>query len=380
MSGEDDGLQMEVVTKEQKPVVGLVSVPQPDHNSSSSNLQAAGQDDITLNSISSNLHVDHDDITPKSSSSSLQVDQDDTTTVPDSGREDGSNTSESNVQIGPDRISMLTDNSNGVELVTEAASTWSAVCFLVTSSFTGIHLAHAISGDSVYTQYYAFMLLPMAGTALACSFALKPRRIDFAYKTFLYIQYGLSTVASELFNVLGLGSVFFSSLRCVVWVITFLIAKRLRDKIADLPNSDLSEYISIGVLKGGIVVGLSQLIFIVFGSVRCEAEAIVEEPGRRMENFKACMCMGSVFVMCCEANEKEMETFEACMDRESGSNGTAIELLVYLSLKRCLRNLETSEAIAWDFSSVSNLTHSSINDLSTEEFYEWKECERSLFR
>ena len=46
---------------------------------------------------------------------------------------------------------------------------------------------------------------------------------------------------------------------CIIWVLLFLLTLELRAKTARLPDSELSEFLTISVLKGGILVGLGQV-------------------------------------------------------------------------------------------------------------------------
>ena len=43
-----------------------------------------------------------------------------------------------------------------------------------------------------------------------------------------------------------------------------------------LSDSDLSRFLSMSVIKGGLIVGLGQLIFLAFSSIQCLNEASVE--------------------------------------------------------------------------------------------------------
>ena len=55
-----------------------------------------------------------------------------------------------------------------------------------------------------------------------------------------------------------------------------VFALRIRSTIARLPDSDLSRFLSMSVIKGGLIVGLGQLIFLAFSSVQCLNEATIE--------------------------------------------------------------------------------------------------------
>ena len=95
-------------------------------------------------------------------------------------------------------VTVAISNIATVENVTECADTWSILGFLLTSSYFAIYLAFALSKDSIWTQFYGWIGLPVSITAMCLSFALKPRRTDSKYKAFLYFQYALLTVGVEV--------------------------------------------------------------------------------------------------------------------------------------------------------------------------------------
>ena len=67
-----------------------------------------------------------------------------------------------------------------------------------------------------------------------------------------------------------------SSARCLIYGLTLLVALRARSRVAKLSDSDLSRFLSMSVIKGGLIVGLGQLIFLAFSSIQCLNEASVE--------------------------------------------------------------------------------------------------------
>ena len=67
-----------------------------------------------------------------------------------------------------------------------------------------------------------------------------------------------------------------SSIRCLIYAVTMFFSLRIRSTIARLPDADLSKFLSMSVIKGGLIVGLGQLVFIAFSSVQCLNEASVE--------------------------------------------------------------------------------------------------------
>ena len=67
-----------------------------------------------------------------------------------------------------------------------------------------------------------------------------------------------------------------SSARCLLYVIALLVALRVRASISKLSDSDLSRFLSMSVIKGGLIIGLGQLVFLAFSSVQCLNEASIE--------------------------------------------------------------------------------------------------------
>ena len=67
-----------------------------------------------------------------------------------------------------------------------------------------------------------------------------------------------------------------SSARCLLYMITLLFALQIRSRIAKLSDADLSKFLSMSIIKGGLVVGLGQLVFLAFSSIQCLNEATVE--------------------------------------------------------------------------------------------------------
>ena len=70
----------------------------------------------------------------------------------------------------------LSSSTSVDEHITECANVWSLVGFAISTSYTAIHLAFAITHDPTYVQFYSWVILPICGTAMAVSLALKPRR------------------------------------------------------------------------------------------------------------------------------------------------------------------------------------------------------------
>ncbi|GMH59134.1 hypothetical protein TrLO_g15018 [Triparma laevis f. longispina] len=114
--------------------------------------------------------------------------------------------------------------------VTECATIYSLLMLLITIGNTSLYarFASTISSkerDKIY-DFWRWILLPLAMTAMTISFALKPRREDFKYKIILHI--------------------------------------------AKLPDKEISYFLTNDVIMGGMMIGLGQLAFLMFASIQCE--------------------------------------------------------------------------------------------------------------
>ena len=83
-------------------------------------------------------------------------------------------------------------------LVTKCATAWSVISFVLTSSYTAIYAAFALTKDDVYSDFYAWVTKPTCFTAMAVSFALNPTSKNSGYMAFLYFQYTILTLGSEV--------------------------------------------------------------------------------------------------------------------------------------------------------------------------------------
>ena len=127
------------------------------------------------------------------------------------------------------------------------------------------------------------VIMPICATAMCLSLAMKPRRTDAAYVTVLRAQYLLLSVGSNILNVAGTVStvgpkegqsiIILSLVRSVAFVLILPVMLAFRSRIACLSDADLSGYISMSVIKGGIVIGLAQLAFLALSSIQCNSEA-----------------------------------------------------------------------------------------------------------
>ena len=70
-----------------------------------------------------------------------------------------------------------------------------------------------------------------------------------------------------------------TSLDCLGYGLLLFVALRTRSRVARLSDSDLSKFLSMSVIKGGLIVGLGQLLFLAFSSVQCLNEATIEGLG-----------------------------------------------------------------------------------------------------
>ena len=74
-----------------------------------------------------------------------------------------------------------------------------------------------------------------------------------------------------------------SSARLLLFGLILFLALRIRSKISRLSDDDLSDFLSMSVIKGSLFVGLSQLLFLAFSSIQCVYEAKLEG-----KDWKAC--------------------------------------------------------------------------------------------
>ena len=190
--------------------------------------------------------------------------------------------------ITPNNNNNNNNMNNDSQLVTECATIYSVLMFAITSSYPALYLYFARTGDEKVEKFWGWILLPVAAAVMAISFALKPRRTDKTYIALLYLQYGLFTIVSEIFDTIGKNydsaAVFHSVSSTVLWVLVLPVAMRIRSRIAKLSNSDLSRFLTNDVLKGGILLGLAQLAFLLFASIQCDANA--KEAGLRWQQCR----------------------------------------------------------------------------------------------
>ena len=170
-----------------------------------------------------------------------------------------------------------TSIDSDVEHITECANMWSIIGFLISSLHFVIYAAFALGGSESLPYFYSWIVKPLSYTAMAISFTLKPRREDYAYKCILHLQYGLLTVGSQVCYVLGTDQrqekIISSIMYIFGWLILYPICLRVRSSISKLSDDDLTEFLSMIVLKEGLIVGMAQLAFLAFSSLQCSSEA-----------------------------------------------------------------------------------------------------------
>lgn len=57
------------------------------------------------------------------------------------------------------------------------------------------------------------------------------------------------------------------------WLALLKFGKKLRSRIARLPDEDLSNFLTNDVFFGGMIIGLGQLTFLMFASIQCNGNA-----------------------------------------------------------------------------------------------------------
>ncbi|GMI05766.1 hypothetical protein TrVE_jg12803 [Triparma verrucosa] len=170
-----------------------------------------------------------------------------------------------------------TNHSN----VSECATTYSIIMACITTSYTAFDSAlfayDAYSTDEKVYKFWGVIILPMSTTAMAISFALKPRRNGWKYKTLLLLQYALFTFVPEFLAIVGddfaTRQVIMSSGRSLFYLAFLKVGMMSRSHMANLSDEDLSKFLTNDVIMGGVLMGLGQLAFLMFGSVQCDGNA-----------------------------------------------------------------------------------------------------------
>ena len=79
-------------------------------------------------------------------------------------------------------------------------------------------------------------------------------------------------VSSKLFET----DIVIAAARGLPMLAFFFVAITVRTRVAKLSDSDLSDYLSMSVLKGGLLTGLGQILFLSFSAIQCEREINLE--------------------------------------------------------------------------------------------------------
>ncbi|GMH78321.1 hypothetical protein TL16_g07754 [Triparma laevis f. inornata] len=111
---------------------------------------------------------------------------------------------------------------------------------------------------------------------MAISFCLKPRREDRLYKTLLYTQFVTYTLVSEFLYVVGnsFDRVIARAIASGAFYLLLLkFGIKSRSHFAKLPDKELSHFLTNDVIMGGVIIGLGQLAFLMFGSIQCDGNA-----------------------------------------------------------------------------------------------------------
>ncbi|GMH84162.1 hypothetical protein TL16_g09835 [Triparma laevis f. inornata] len=120
---------------------------------------------------------------------------------------------------------------------------------------------------------YIVTTMPIAIVAMALSCAAKPRRNDLPFMITLNLQYFVFALGSEVFFVIresgSPAAVKLTVIRSFFWLLVRSLGLRLRSAIANLPDPELSHFLTYSVFVGGIT-GLLQLAFLMFSSIQCD--------------------------------------------------------------------------------------------------------------
>ncbi|GMH47155.1 hypothetical protein TrVE_jg3053 [Triparma verrucosa] len=161
--------------------------------------------------------------------------------------------------------------------VTECATVYSVLMACITTGFTALYAYFAQTSDEKVSVFWIWITLPIAISAMSISFVLKPKREDRAYKVALLFQYVLFSFVSEFLSVVGHDfakiRIIMSCVKALFWLISLKIGMKVRSHVASLSDEDLSNFLMNDVIFGGMLVGLAQLAFIMFGSIQCDGNA-----------------------------------------------------------------------------------------------------------
>ncbi|GMH82038.1 hypothetical protein TrST_g3249 [Triparma strigata] len=189
------------------------------------------------------------------------------------------NTPQRERQAAPRTSRLLRFESASSVTVTECHIFYWASLVLLSSLSPFLHICVAILQDKEVFEkvenFWSWTLAPMTVGTLGISIFLKPRRKDVLYMSLLYLQcaiYLFSDIAVKIAiqEVEALFVVFFLTIR-IIFLLFFL---RVRRRIGRLNDKELSDFLSLKVLKDGLFMGLAQLGFLTFSAIQCEAEEL----------------------------------------------------------------------------------------------------------
>ena len=159
-------------------------------------------------------------------------------------------------------------------LITECANAYSAVCFIITTSYAAVHVVFVQTSSMKMIKFYAWCITPLCVLSMGISFLLKPRRKDKPYLFFLYSQYFIFTFLAEILYLVGVNfrkrEIWLSIGRSIFWFFIFFLCNRMRSRTSRLSDKRLSNFLAISVIKEGAMIGISQLLFLTFAPIQCD--------------------------------------------------------------------------------------------------------------
>ena len=167
--------------------------------------------------------------------------------------------------------------------MTQCSIVYSFLTFLITSAYTTLSVRFAMVGKIKLVKFYSWILIPIGTTALVLSFALQPRLNTKSHLAFLALQFSTSTWLCEWLTVVGFEwdghQIFLAVIRSCGWAVTLVLGLKVRARIARLPDKDLSTFLVDKVFTEGFLVGIGQLIFLVFSSIQCDTATMAAGEG-----------------------------------------------------------------------------------------------------
>ncbi|GMH77653.1 hypothetical protein TL16_g07484 [Triparma laevis f. inornata] len=125
------------------------------------------------------------------------------------------------------------------------------------------------------TQTYLPIAFPIVFTTALLSFVLKPCKNTKGYLLYLYGQYIVCMLGSVFFLTIGYGFTLASNLLgfgvCAFFLACLYFIVRVRKLAEKLPEYQLTDFLIFVVFKGGILIGVTQLMFLAFAPLQCIA-------------------------------------------------------------------------------------------------------------